>query len=297
MSELSELNWAAKLQHAGLKPFIATSETLLDQFDLCPMGIALTPILFEDDRNAEFLRAYPVSEWLAYNGLPKSEGYVAGSDCDGMPNWVFVNCVLLHTAAIGLMISVDAIPAHFRTFYEKNGKIALSKLSWLPLSGEISAVREDGRTLIAFSTFNLYRRFFGVPGGGHEYRSIALLSRRAHTFDWFYAVTQYDNPAIRMHGRFGSHPIMIKPMLPAHSQRSLSYLYKMKIDFDPRHLDLPAPQEADRLLHANDTAAKQQIASEINQGWCHTIVPPFWVSGDNDNPPYLALSVFPPKDK
>jgi len=285
--------WYHAALAAGLKPFLATSESLVGAFDLAPWGCALAPIVLEDDANATFLRAYLCAERLAYGGWAETAGASAqGYTGASMPDWVFVDCVLLQSAAVGFMVSQDQVPAPaLRPFAEAG--IDLDRLPFLPLTADALSVRLDRRSIVGVSTYTLQRLFFGTSGWAAETHALALGACRAATYDWFYAVTQFGSHAIRLHGRFGHDPILVKPSVPIYPDPHLSFIYKMKIEFDPSNLAMLPVRTPDRLLRARDTVAKRRIAEEIAQGWRHTIVPPYWSRGDDVAPahPYLSLCV------
>lgn len=295
MTEAQAIPWYKGLQAAGLKPFIATSETLLGEFDLAPWGIPVQPVLLENDGDADFLRAYLFSEQLAYRDWSNNEDGTQTTLQSSTPDWVFVDCILLQTAAIGLMIPTDLVPDRFRRLYAEEAGIAVGRLSHLPLCGEVTAARDGGHSLAGVSSFNLYRTFFGMPRFTREYRAIALAVRRASDFPYVYAASQYVNPAIRVFSRFGTDPVIAKPMIPLYTDPYTSFLFKMKIEFDPCNLKMRPVQPPDRRVYARDTKAKRQIAEEIAAGWSHRIVPPYWMPGSDDRPnePFLTIRVFP----
>lgn len=296
MDAVSEIPWVRDILAAGLQPYIATTESLATAFDLAPWGLELTPVFLEDARNAAFLRAYQVAERLSYGGWGAvAAAYQAGHVNYDLPDWAFVDCYLLQSAAVGLMIPTSAVPeAHLQGLAQAG--VALERLDWLPLSGEVCSVRADGRSLIGVSTFDLHRRLFGRAGWARESHALSLAVRRAADYDWFVAVTQYANHAIRLHGRFGSDPVIVTPSVPVYGTPDASYIYKMKIDFDPCNLSLPPARTPDRRLRAGDAAAKRQIAAEIAQGWRHTLVPPYWSAGTDVSPaePFLSVCVARP---
>ena len=104
---------------------------------------------------------------------------------------------------------------------------------------------------------------------------------RARQNGTFYGIAQYDNPSLKIHGRFSSRMEIEQAMVPLHPRKEMTLIYKMKIDFDPFTVEeAPREEEPTFWLNATDTAMKAQIQEGIRQGRRYQIAPPYAVHKD-----------------
>jgi hypothetical protein len=66
-----------------------------------------------------------------------------------------------------------------------------------------------------------------------------------------------------------------------HHYKELTFVYKMRLDYDPYHLLAPLPEsEPDFWLSAHDANKKYEIRKGIQKGKRYIIAPPFSVQRD-----------------
>jgi hypothetical protein len=176
-----------QLLKAGCKPYIVTSSHLVSSFEMRPFDVPLTPF-FDGEKETGFHLAYIRSNSIAF-------------DADlGMPHWVYIDYVLLQTAAVGLMYPRERLPAEILARFQADTSFDVHALEYLPISGQTAGLAADGETWTGVSLFSLGKylpelRSFGIAT---HTRALALTAYRAKKF---IGITQYDNPAVAIHGK------------------------------------------------------------------------------------------------
>jgi len=246
-------------------PYVSTSANVLPHLDLSLFEGRAVLKMLEEERHLSFHQAYLLSNSLGF-GAPDLK----------MPNWVYMDCVLLQTAVVGFAMSVEKVPESVRSLYAKDPQIDMDTLDIIPISGQISAMGLDGKTLTGYSLFSLKSRLV------KEFKELATL--QLGTLTKFAAlcaykanlpgrivrgVAQYDNPALKIHGLFSDKMYIEQPMLPLHPRQSMSFIYRMQVNLSERKLQNNVQQndrEPDILMHAKNEAMKHEITERMKQG-------------------------------
>ncbi|MDE1170149.1 MAG: hypothetical protein PW734_02905 [Verrucomicrobium sp.] len=269
--------WLASLRQAGFLPYVATSRHLLPSLELEPGGVPARVFLLEEEADQPFHEAYLLSNSLSFH-----------SPDIKMPNWVLIDCALMQTAVVGFMKARVELPEEFLAAYRADPRVDLDRLDYLPISGQIASPGIDGKSLVGFSLFSLARQVGAAAANlGLYTKALALEVYRAARFEWFYGITQYDNPALKIHGRFGAEMEIAKPILPLHPRREMAFVYRMR----PAPLaENPPAREPSFWLAADDAAAKRAMQDGIAAGKRYVILPPFAVArGGRTELPILEI--------
>ena len=268
-------NPLSSLAAHGMRPFIATTRSLLDALDLSVLGAEPRVFLLEREEDRAFHEAYLLANALGF-----------GDASLQMPNWVLVDCVLMQTAVVGLVLARErASPSLLKAF--EDGGVDTGALSELPVSGQIAGLGLDGGTLTGFSLFSLRRYLPDAPPLGILTKALALQAYRAEGKK-FVGISHYDNKALSMHGRFGLPMWIEQAAIPLHPRRDMALVYAMNVAFDMARLAAaPEAGRYDYLLSAGDREAKARIAADIAEGQRAVIVPPFQI----ETPEGLTLPI------
>ena len=250
----------------GCKPYICTSQHITPAFDMHPFGVELTPF-FDGPDQTPFHLAYIRSNSIAFD-----------SDL-GMPHWVYIDDVLLQTAAIGLMVPKTKFPKELLAKFEADAQIDLAKLQYLPISGQTAGLAADGKTWTGVSLFSLAKHFPELRslGVATHTRALALKAYQAKTF---VGITQYDNPAVAIHGKTTRAFFIKQPMVWIHPRTHMTFIYEQEIDFSLDGLGEPEPAAYSFLLRADDRQEKERIAKGLANGHKYQIVAPFRIVKD-----------------
>lgn len=166
-------------------------------------GQKLHVLHVEDEENAEFGRILNYNNQLAFGG-PKDMG---------MPMWVMLDCGILPTAMIGYMLHSDDVDDDTWEFLELEDDYE----GWVPISEYCAALSVEPGCV---SGFSLHSHIAG-QGLATRTKALALAVLGAKTQ---VGVTQFNNPAIRVHARFGPMQIQIhRPAIHTHPQDSFVY--------------------------------------------------------------------------
>jgi len=250
-----------KLLDFGCKPYICTAQHITPAFDMQPFGVDLVPF-FDGPEQTPFHLAYIRSNSIAFD------------DDLGMPHWVYIDYVLLQTAAIGFMLPKAKFPKALLERFEADHLIELSKLEYLPISGQTAGLAADGRTWTGVSLFSLskYLPELKSLGIATHTRALALKAYQAKSF---VGITQYDNPSVAIHGKTTRALFIKQPMVWIHPRKHMTFIYEQEIDFTIDSLSQHEPLDYSFLLRAEDLQAKERIAEGLSRGCRYQIVPPF----------------------
>jgi hypothetical protein len=269
--------WLARLQEKGFEPYIATSRKLLPHLNTTPFGQKVTVYLMDDVDDSSFMEAYFMLEaYLLSNSLGFESPNLK------MPHWVLIDCVLMQTAIVGFTLAKSAIPDELISYYHADEKIDLAKLKRIPVSGQICASDIGSRSMTGISLFSLGRRWLnGVQHLGLYSKTLALEVYKAKDYDYFYGITQYDNNSLKIHGRFTTEMEISQPIVPLHPGKDMTFIYKMKLDYDPENPGKSLPEtEPTFWLAARDADAKKRMIAGMKKGKRYFILPPFSVKRD-----------------
>lgn len=269
--------WLTGLIDKGFEPYIATSRKLVPYLNTTPFGQKATVYVMDEMNDDSFMEAYFLLEaYLLSNSLGFESPNLK------MPHWVLIDCVLMQTAVVGFTVPKSAVPEELLSYYRADQKISLDKLTRIPVSGQISSSDIGGKTMTGSSLFSLGRRWLGgVERLGLYTRTLAFEVYNAKAYDAFYGITQYDNMALRIHGRFTHEMEITQPVVRLHPGKEMTFVYKMKLDYDPQNPNkLQAPVEPTFWLNATDKDKKYEMQQNIKKGKRYIIAPPFSIQRD-----------------
>jgi hypothetical protein len=268
--------WMQELLDAGLVPYVATSEKYLKYLDLSLFGDKAVIKLLENPADRNFHEAYLVSNSLAF-GNPDLK----------MPNWVYIDCVLMQSAVVGFCVPTQNAPESLIDFYEKDPWVDVKTLDYIPVSGQIASLGIDRDRLIGFSLFSLRKQIsdFNVHKLALKTKYAALSAYRAEELEAFVGISQYNNKALLTHALFGEKMYIEQTTSPLHPLRDMSFTYAMKIDLDDDRIfsDHENNQaDYDFLLKSDDLQKKLEIQDRLGKGERFYIVDPVHVYKDSD---------------
>ena len=264
--------WLDSLMAEGFVPYVATSKYLLPAYNLRPFGVEAQTILMEKPENSAFLEAYLLSNSLSFKS-PNLK----------MPHWVMIDCALMPSAIVGFMRRREELPEDFLAHYRNDASIDLDRLDYVPVSGQIAAATADGKSMSGFSLFSLGSSIGGPKNLGLFTKALAIEVYRAARLEWLYGITQYDNPAIKIHGRFSPRMEVVQPIVSLHPKKDMTLTYRMNVDYDPYTLTEPLPEtEPTFWLKSNDIAGKMRMQNGIENGQRYYVAPPFVTKRDGE---------------
>ena len=268
--------WLVKLKDKGFEPYIATSRKLLPYLNTKPFGEKANIYLMDESDDSSFLEAYFMLEaYLLSNSLGFESPNLK------MPHWVLIDCVLMQTAIVGFTVKKDKMPEELLSFYHSDEKVDVSKLKKIPISGQICAMDIGNRSMTGISLFSLGRRWLNGKRIGLYTKALALEVYSGQNYDYYYGITQYDNTSLRIHGRFTKEMEISQVMVPLHPGKDMTFIYKMKLDYDPMHPDKAMPEPKPTFwLNARDTEKKRAMQAGIKKGKRYIVAPPFSVRRD-----------------
>jgi hypothetical protein len=259
--------WLQNLLAGGYIPYIATSATLLPSFNTTPFGQKAEAFLMENPEHGPFHEAYLLSNSLAFKSPDLK-----------MPHWVMIDCALMQTAIVGFMKACKDIPESFLSHYRNDPSVDLGRLDYIPVSGQIASPTAGGKNMSGFSLFSLATSIGGQKNLGLYTKALALEVYRAAHYEWIFGITQYDNPALKIHGRFSSRMEIAQPIVSLHPKKDMTLTYKMAVDYDPYRLDeMMQEVEPTFWLEAHDIDGKTRMQRGIADGKRYLILPPFSV--------------------
>jgi hypothetical protein len=262
--------WLLTLLEKGYEPYIATSRHLIESLNTAPFSYPIPIHLLDDENQIPFYEAYLLSNSLSF----------ASPDLK-MPHWVMIDCALMQSAIVGFTRTVEDLPPALLKYYEDDPRIDLSKLSRIPVSGQIASPATTQGSFVGISLFSLGQMLGDDTRLGLYTKALALETYRARQNGTFYGIAQYDNPALKIHGRFSSKMEIEQATVPLHPRKDMTLIYKMTIDFDPYTVEQPPSDiEPTFWLNANDKEMKLSIQEGLRQGRRYQIAPPFAVKRD-----------------
>jgi hypothetical protein len=259
--------WFKVLLDKGYEPYIATSRHLLDSLNTGVFGYPISLHLLDDESQVPFHEAYLLSNSLSFSSPDLK-----------MPHWVMIDCALMQSAIVGFSRAIEDIPAEILKHYENDPRIDLSKLKRIPVSGQIASPGTSQGSFVGISLFSLGQQIAAERQLGLFTKALALEVYRAGRRGTFYGIAQYDNPALKIHGRFSTKMEIEQAMVPLHPRRDMTLIYRMNIDFDPYRIEERPPERSPTFwLNAKDREGKARIQSGIREGRRYQIAPPFAV--------------------
>ncbi len=250
---------------AALTPYVLTMGSNVPHLHLdLDVGKPIELLRVEDERNAEFCSILNRGNQAAFGG----------PDDMGMPLWVMLDCAILPSAMIGYMLPREMVSAEIIDRLDVDDDYD----GYIPISEYCACPTVEPDT---FSGFSLHSH---VPGRGIATRTkalgLAVLGAKHQV-----GVTQFDNPAIRVHVRFGPLEVRIhRPIVHTHPEDS--FVYRMDV---PPLDDLVQmvrgesefgtgerpPGQRWTFLH-DDEVAHGRLREHLQDGGRAWVIPPGW---------------------
>lgn len=218
----------------------------------------------EDEENAEFCGILNQSNQLAFGG-PKDMG---------MPLWVMLDCAILPSAMVGFMLAADDVPDDLWDLLDLEDDYD----GWVPVSEYCAALTVEPGCVSGFSLHS------HIANQGIATRTkalaLAVLDAKAQI-----GVTQFANPAIRVHARFGPMEILLhRPAVHTHSEDS--FVYRLELP-DMKMLESMArdvvefgvanrPEGVTWSFDPDDERSHVRLATHLSDGGRAWIVSPGW---------------------
>lgn len=250
---------------AALVPYVLTFGRNANHLNLdldLPEEIEVLKV--EDEANGEFCRLLNYSNQLAFGG-PRSMG---------MPLWVMLDCAIMPSAIIGFMLDSEEAPDELWDLLEIDDDYE----GWVPVSEYCAALTVEPGCVSGFSLHS------HVPNQGIATRTkalaLAVLDAKAQI-----GVTQFSNPSIRVHARFGPMEILIhRPVVHTHAEDS--FVYRLQLP-ELQALEAMArestpfgdPRRPDGVAWSfdpSDERAHVRLRSHLSDGGRAWIVSPGW---------------------
>lgn len=273
MSMETPPHWLNALLARHFRPYIATSRKLLPHLNTKPFGVDADIFLMDDADDAPFMEAYLLSNSLSFSS-PNLK----------MPHWVLIDCALMQTAVVGFTLPKADVPSDLRAYYEKDEKIDFTRLSRIPVSGQISATNIDQASMTGISLFSLGKQLHHAGKLGLLTKTLSLEVYGARRFPAYYGIAQYHNPSLRVHGRFTKCMEIHQPIVLLHPMREMTFIYKMALDYDAHTIDTAEHETVEPTfwLNAYDTEQKRVMEHGIKNGKRYIIAPPYSVTRDEN---------------
>lgn len=249
----------------ALIPYVLTFGHNVDHLNLdLDLGQDIQVLLVEDEANADFCYILNNNNQIAFGG-PKDMG---------MPLWVMLDCAILPTAMIGFMAHSSEIDDELWEELELDDDYE----GMVPISEYCAAMSVEPGCVSGFSLHSVW------PGQGLATRTkalaLAVLNARQQV-----GVTQFNNPAIRVHARFGPMQVLIhRPRVHTHPEDS--FVYKLQLPEQDMLVEMarggaefgvPDRPEGRKWLFDPDSEQDHlRLATHIGRGGKAWIVSPGW---------------------
>lgn len=218
-----------------------------------------------DEENAEFCAILNRSNQLAFGG-PKDMG---------MPMWVMLDCAILPTAMIGFMLDSEDVPDDLWELLDLDDDYE----GWVPISEYCAALSVEPGCVSGFSLHSHLSRM----GIATRTKSLALAVLKATSQ---IGVTQFTNPAIRVHAKFGPMEILLhRPSVHTHATDSFVYrielpaletLEELACETDEEFGVAERPEGVPWSFDPADEKAHVRLRTHLSDGGRAWIVSPGW---------------------
>ncbi len=248
-----------------LVPYALTTHRNLPFLDLdLDLDTPVETLLIEEEDHSEFGSLLTRSNHQAFGG-PQDMG---------MPMWVMLDCAILPSAVVGFMLDVDDAPDDILDKLEVDDDYE----GFVPISEYCGCPTLEDNTISGFSLHS------HLPGQGIATRTKAL-AMAIYGAKYQIGVTQFYNPAIRVHVRFGAMKIELhRP--PVHTHPEDSFVYRLRLP--PREVLLNMARGADVFGHRDlpegvrwefdpDNEMMQgRLARHLREDGDAWLIPPGW---------------------
>ena len=198
-----------------------------------------------------------------------------GEKMMGMPLWVMLDCAILPGAMLGFMMRREQVPSELA----ERLHVPSDYVGWVPISEYSACGSIEPGTGSGFSLQTQIEK----SGIGTQTKALALA---ALGFERQVGVTQFDNPAIRVHSRFGRLEILVhRPIVHTHAQNSFVYsvdlpsrstLIEMAHGSFPNHDPVAPTMQFDPSKEDDH----DRLAGHLRSGGRAWIEPPGWFNND-----------------
>ncbi len=261
-----------------LIPYVLTHQRNVEHLDLdVDIGEEIRVLCVEEDQNAEFCAILNRSNQQAFGG----------PDSMGMPLWVMLDCAILPSAVVGFMVHSDEAPEEILEKLDVDedydGYVPVSEYCACPTV-------EPG----CFSGFSLHSHLVG-HGIATKTKALALAIYGAKTQ---IGVTQFYNPAIRVHVRFGAMEMIIhRPSV--HTYPEDSFVYRLHLPEKEQlvqmargddvfgHRDLPEGMRWD--FDPDNEVMQGRLARHLQEGGRAWLIPPGWRANEDGCELHMVL--------
>ncbi|MEM1350351.1 MAG: hypothetical protein AAGI01_17455 [Myxococcota bacterium] len=250
----------------ALTPFVLTTRRNHQWLHLdAPLGMELSVFDIDEPAHSPFGLLLNYTNQLAFGGETNM----------GMPLWVMLDCGIMPSAIVGFALPREVISDRLRDELAVPDKYA----GWVPVSEYCACpALEPG----CVSGFSLQSQLGGY-GLGTRTKALAL---RIYGSTSQIGVTQFDNPSIRVHARFGALEIMIhRPALHTHPRKSFSYrtqlpsyavLEAMARGEEAQTSELVGVDGRAFTFDPEEEAHHEMLRAHLTMGKRAWIVPPGW---------------------
>lgn len=227
------------------------------------IGEPIEVLEVEDDENEEFCRLLNRSNQLAFGGQKM-----------GMPLWVMLDCAVIPSAMTGFMLDCDDVPDDLWDLLDIDDDYE----GWVPISEYCAALSVEPGCV---SGFSLHSHISNL-GIATRTKALALAVLGARTQ---IGVTQFHNPSIRVHARFGPMEILVhRPAIHTHAEDSFVYRVELPRSETLKRMarertDFGVPDRPEGIpwsLDPDDERDQVRLASHLSDGGRAWIVSPGW---------------------
>ncbi len=218
-----------------LQPYVVTTRRNRDHLNLqVDTDHSLEVLQIEDESNAEFCELLNRSNQDAFGG-PQDMG---------MPLWVLLDCGVLPSGVVGFMLPQEHTPPEIidklDVDEDYDGPVPVSEYCGCP------TVEDD-----CISGFSLHSQLVG-HGIATRTKALAMVIYGARSQ---IGVTQFYNPAIRVHVRFGAMEVLThRPAVHTHPEDSFVY-----------RVELPARKTLVNMANGSDVFGDSTLPEGV--GW------------------------------
>lgn len=276
-------DWLKEILDLGLVPYVSTSAHFADSLDFSLFEEThITRFLAEEDHK-KFHDAYLLSNSLGFGNADLK-----------MPNWVYIDCVLMQTAVVGFAIVVEKASDELLEFYRNDPSVDLDRLDYIPISGQIASMGIDGKTITGYSVFSLKKYVPEIKhirlGSLTKYAALSVY--QADKRERLMGIAQYDNHAVKLHATFGRKMYIEQPTMPLHPLKDMTFTYSMKAVFDEDRIFggiKDDGKQPDFLMRADDLDMKKEMRKRMTNGEKFYIKDPIQIIKDGEV--YLPICV------